>query len=129
MNKDERKEQDLQSNAGHYTANPAGRGGGIVSSPPEAQVNPPGKPQSGHGSATEPVAGGTAGAMSNQGGAGPMGGAAGGGNPGSQASNADSNLSGSGGQGGSVPDVGAGAGKPPGTPGGNGSKDEPIWGS
>lgn len=112
MNKDERKDQDMpqqpgagggqvedagQSNAGHYTANPAGRGGGIVSSPPEAQVNPPGRPQSGHGSATEPVAGGTAGAMSNQDGASPMGGAAGGGNPGSQASNADSNLSGSGG--------------------------------
>ena len=110
MNQDERKDQDIpqqpgagggqvddagRSNAGHYTANPAGRGGGIVSSPPEAQVNPPGKPQSGHGSATEPVAGGTAGAMSSQGG--PMGGAAGGGNPGSQASNADSNLSGSGG--------------------------------
>jgi len=25
--------------------------------------------------------------------------------------------------------AGAGAGIPPGTPGGNGSKDEPIWGS
>lgn len=34
-----------------------------------------------------------------------------------------------GGQGGAVPEVGAGAGKPPGTPGGNGTKDEPIWGS
>jgi len=55
------------SNAGHYTANEAGRGGGIVSSSPEAQVNPPGQPQSGHGSATEPVAPGTESAMSSDG--------------------------------------------------------------
>ncbi|MFC0251878.1 hypothetical protein [Massilia consociata] len=86
-----------ESNAGHYTANAAGHGGGIVSAPPESNVNAPGRPQSGHGSATEPIAGGTAGAMSSEGRAGAMGGAAGGGNPGTDASNADSNLSGSGG--------------------------------
>lgn len=82
------------SNAGHYTANPAGRGGGIVGSSPEAQVNPPGKPQSGQGSATEPVAPGTAGIASREAAAGRMAGGAGGGDMGKQPPNADSNLSG-----------------------------------
>jgi len=35
----------------------------------------------------------------------------------------------SGAEGGGSAGAGAGAGIPPGTPGGNGSKDEPIWGS
>jgi hypothetical protein len=82
------------SNAGHYTANPAGRGGGIVGSSPEAQVNPPGKPQSGQGSATEPVAPGTAGIAAREAAAGRMAGGAGGGDMGKQPPNADSNLSG-----------------------------------
>jgi hypothetical protein len=82
------------SNAGHYTANPAGRGGGIVGSSPEAQVNPPGKPQSGQGSATERVAPGTAGIASREAAAGRMAGGAGGGDMGKQPPNADSNLSG-----------------------------------
>ncbi|MGG7604969.1 hypothetical protein [Massilia sp. BKSP1R2A-1] len=82
------------SNAGHYTANPAGRGGGIVGSSPEAQLNPPGKPQSGQGSATEPVAPGTAGIASREAAAGRMAGGAGGGDMGNQPPNADSNLSG-----------------------------------
>jgi len=80
--------KDQTSNAGHYTPNAAGRDGGIVSSSPEAQVNPPGKPQSGHGSATEPVAPGTAGAMSDEANRKKEG-------PDSDmATNADSNLSG-----------------------------------
>ncbi|MCD2516659.1 hypothetical protein LQ564_10110 [Massilia sp. G4R7] len=81
------------SNAGHYTPNPAGRGGGIVSSSAEAQVNPPGKPQSGQGSATEPVAPGVAGIRSNEAAAGRIAGGAGGGDLGNQAPNADSNMS------------------------------------
>jgi hypothetical protein len=46
-----------QSNAGHYTANAAGHGGGIVSAPAESNVNAPGEPLSGAGSATDPEPG------------------------------------------------------------------------
>jgi len=46
-----------QSNAGHYTANAAGHGGGIVSAPLESNVNAPGQPLSGAGSATDPEPG------------------------------------------------------------------------
>jgi hypothetical protein len=87
-----------ESNAGHYTPNAAGHGGGIVSAPAESNVNAPGRPSSSHGSATEPVAGGTAGAIQASRKIESMGGAAGG-NPaqteGNAASNADGNMSGS----------------------------------
>ncbi|MEN3276801.1 MAG: hypothetical protein V7631_2591, partial [Massilia sp.] len=43
-----------ESNAGHYTPNAAGHGGGIVSAPAESNVNAPGRPLSGAGSATDP---------------------------------------------------------------------------
>lgn len=46
-----------QSNAGHYTANAAGHGGGIVSAPAESNVNAPGAPLSGAGSADDPEPG------------------------------------------------------------------------
>ena len=87
-----------ESNAGHYTPNAAGHGGGIVSAPAESNVNAPGRPLSGAGSATGPIAGGTGGAI----GAGRKGQASGGalkGTPadvdGNAASNADGNMSGS----------------------------------
>lgn len=87
-----------ESNAGHYTPNAAGHGGGIVSAPAESNVNAPGRPLNSHGSATEPLAGGTAGAIEASRKIESMGGAAGG-NPaqteGNAASNADGNMSGS----------------------------------
>lgn len=50
-----------ESNAGHYTANAAGHGGGIVGAPAESNVNAPGQPLSGAGSATDPEPGTIAG--------------------------------------------------------------------
>ena len=72
------------------------RQGGFPSASPESNVNPPGAPQSSHGSATGPIPGGTAGAArgndSSQSG---MGAAAAGGNPGtSMGSPADANRQG-----------------------------------
>lgn len=64
------------------------RQGGFPSASPESNVNPPGAPQSSHGSATGPIAGGTVGAArgndSSQFG---MGAAAAGGNPGTSVGN------------------------------------------
>lgn len=85
-----------ESNAGHYTANAAGHGGGIVSAPPESNVNAPGQPLSGAGSATDPT-GATIGGIQASRQAQANGGAAGG-SPdmaNDMASNADGNLSGS----------------------------------
>ncbi|VXB72955.1 hypothetical protein [Massilia sp. 9I] len=81
-----------ESNAGHYTANAAGHGGGIVSAPPESNVNAPGQPLSGAGSATDPT-GATLGGIQASREAQANGGAAGG--PPDMASNADGNMSGS----------------------------------
>jgi hypothetical protein len=82
-----------ESNAGHYTPNAAGHGGGIVSAPAESNVNDPGRPLSGAGSATDP-AGGTIGGIQASKQAQETGGAAAAGNPG-ESLNADGNLSGS----------------------------------
>ncbi|GAB3376673.1 hypothetical protein [Massilia agri] len=87
-----------ESNAGHYTPNAAGHGGGIVSAPAESNVNAPGRPLSGAGSATEPIAGGTAGAIEASRKAQATGGAVKGApadTDGNAASNADGNMSGS----------------------------------
>ncbi|MCC2955552.1 hypothetical protein LK542_08005 [Massilia sp. IC2-477] len=81
-----------QSNAGHYTANAAGHGGGIVSAPADTNVNAPGQPLSGAGSATDP-AGGTVGGIQASREAQANGGAARGAPD--MASNADGNMSGS----------------------------------
>ena len=103
-----------ESTSAHYTGAGGGvaggderRDGGFVHSDPENNVVAPGAPQSGRGSAqgSEHGMGGI--------GAGPSSGG-GGGNPGGDTD---------------APSAGAGAGAAPGTPKGNGSKDEPIWGS
>jgi hypothetical protein len=82
-----------QSNAGHYTPNAAGQGGGIVEAPADSNVNAPGRPLSGAGSATDPAAG-TIGGIEASKRAEATGGAAGG-PPDDAASNADGNMSGS----------------------------------
>ncbi|MDK6078209.1 hypothetical protein [Massilia varians] len=82
-----------QSNAGHYTPNAAGHGGGIVEAPAESNVNAPGRPLSGAGSATAPAPG-TIGGIEASREAQATGGAAGG-PPDDAASNADGNMSGS----------------------------------
>lgn len=81
-----------ESNAGHYTANAAGHGGGIVSAPADSNVNAPGQPLSGAGSATDPAPGTTSGIEASRQ-AQTSGGAAGGAPD--MASNADGNMSGS----------------------------------
>ncbi|MET0982043.1 MAG: hypothetical protein ABWY02_08075 [Telluria sp.] len=64
--------QDGASTSGHYTGGTgAGRGGGIVSAPPESNVGPPGAPQSSRGSATKPIPGGTTGTASEESGGAP----------------------------------------------------------
>jgi hypothetical protein len=78
MNDDKRVDGSRQStSSGRYTDFPAAS--------PESNVNPPGAPQSSHGSATEPIPGGTQGAAragdSVQSG---MGATAAGGNPGTR---------------------------------------------
>ena len=84
---------------------PPGAGGGDIrhtnfpEASPESNVGPAGAPQTSRGSAGKPETGG--------GGSGQEGSGAAGG----------------------LDDAGAGAGVAPGTPKGNGSKDEPIWGS
>lgn len=83
-----------ESNAGHYTPNAAGHGGGIVGAPAESNVNAPGQPLSGAGSATDP-AGGTIGGIQASRKAQETGAAAGGGIAGESAANADGNMSGS----------------------------------
>ena len=82
-----------ESNAGHYTPNAAGHGGGIVEAPAESNVNAPGRPLSGAGSATDP-AGGTIGGIQASRKAQETGETAGG-NPVESAPNADGNMSGS----------------------------------
>lgn len=82
-----------QSNAGHYTPNAAGHDGGIVEAPAESNVNAPGRPLSGAGSATDPAPG-TIGGIEASRQAQATGGAAGG-PPDDAAGNADSNMSGS----------------------------------
>lgn len=82
-----------QSNAGHYTPNAAGHGGGIVEAPAESNVNAPGQPLSGAGSATDPAAG-TIGGIEASRKAQATGGASRG-LPDDAASNADGNMSGS----------------------------------
>jgi len=62
------------------------RQGGFPSASPESNVNPPGAPQSSHGSATGPIAGGTGGAVQGNSQSG-MGAAAAGGNPGTTMGN------------------------------------------
>ena len=64
------------------------RQGGFPSASPESNVNPPGAPQSSHGSATEPIPGGTVGAEQGEGQS-SMGAAAAGGNPGTTAGTPD----------------------------------------
>ena len=83
-----------ESNAGHYTPNAEGHGGGIVSAPADSNVNAPGRPLSGAGSATDP-AGGTLGGIAASRKARETGEVAGGGNPVESAANADGNMSGS----------------------------------
>lgn len=83
-----------ESNAGHYTPNAAGHGGGIVSAPADSNVNPAGRPSSGAGSATEPAAG-TIGGIQASKRAQETGEVAGGGNTVDPAVNADGNMSGS----------------------------------
>ena len=81
-----------ESNAGHYTANAAGHGGGIVSAPAESNVNAPGQPLSGAGSATDPAPGTISGIEASR--QAQLSGGAEGGSP-DTASNADGNMSGS----------------------------------
>ena len=83
-----------QSNAGHYTPNAAGHGGGIVGAPAESNVNAPGRPLSGEGSAVDP-AGGTIGGIQASKKAQTEGDPAGNNDSGMSASTADGNLSGS----------------------------------
>ncbi len=82
-----------ESNAGHYTPNAAGHGGGIVEAPADSNVNAPGRPLSGAGSATNPAPG-TIGGIEASRKAQEAGGAAGGAMPAESASNADGNMSG-----------------------------------
>lgn len=82
------------SQAGHYTPNPEGQGGGIVGAPADSNVNAPGRPLSGAGSATDPT-GGTLGGIAASRKARETGEVAGGGNPVESAANADGNMSGS----------------------------------
>lgn len=82
-----------ESNAGHYTPNAAGHGGGIVEAPADSNVNAPGRPLSGAGSATDPSAG-TIGGIEASRKAQASGGATRG-LPDDAASNADGNMSGS----------------------------------
>lgn len=98
-----------QSNSAHYTGGAHGgdsQQGDFLVSPPEANAMPAGESQSSRGSAAGTHGGGAQGGAQQQDDQGmPEAGA------------------------GSVAGAGAGAGKTPGAPGGNGSKDEPIWGS
>ncbi|MCC2955551.1 hypothetical protein LK542_08000 [Massilia sp. IC2-477] len=103
----------VQSNAGHYTGGAHGgdsQQGDFLPSPPDANAMPAGAAQTSRGSAgrSETGGGGGGGGDTGSGSAGGSQGGAGGGNLGG---------------------AGAGAGKTPGTPGGNGTPDEPIWGS
>lgn len=82
-----------ESNAGHYTPNAAGHGGGIVGAPADSNVNAPGRPQSGAGSATDPAAGTIGGIEASR--KAQASGGAGGGNAVESAGNADGNMSGS----------------------------------
>ena len=82
------------SSPGHYTPNPAGRGGGIVAAPAESNVNAPGRPLSGAGSATDPAPGTIAGIEASRK-AQAAGGAGSGPIAGEDASNADGNMRGS----------------------------------
>lgn len=108
----------VQSNAGHYTGGAHGgdsQEGDFLKSPPEANAMPAGAPQTSRGSAgmggadpeTRPVPG--AGGGGGAGGAGEI-------------ASGEKLLGGAGGG------SGAGAGGQP-APVGNGTKDEPIWGS
>ncbi len=113
----------VQSNSGHYTGGAHGgdsQQGDFLKSPPEANAMPAGAPQTSRGSAgaggadpqTRPAPGGGRGA----GGSGEI--ASGG------------SIGGAGGAGaGDAADGAAGAGGGQPAPVGNGSKDEPIWGS
>lgn len=57
MNEDKRKpEQDAQQGTNRQSAS-SGRYTDFPAASPESNVNPPGAPQSSHGSATEPVPG------------------------------------------------------------------------
>ena len=118
------KEQGKQSNSAHYTGGAHGgdrQQGDFLKSPLEANAMPPGAPQTGRGSA------GKAGADPQTA---PHPGAAGGGGAGGAgeiASGATVGTSGGGGDGGAADAAGAGGGQP--APVGNGTRDEPIWGS
>ena len=85
---------------------PPGAGGGDIRhtnfppASPESNVGPAGAPQTSRGSAGKPETGGGGSGQDDSGAAG-----------------------------GALDNAGAGAGATPGTPKGNGSKDEPIWGS
>ncbi|RZA33970.1 MAG: PE family protein [Lysobacteraceae bacterium] len=113
----------LQSNSAHYTGGAHGgdsQQGDFLASPPEANAMPAGAPQTSRGSA------GMAGADPQTG---PVPGAGGGGGAGGAGEIASGgSLSGGGGAGGGAGDAaGAGGGEP--APVGNGTKDEPVWGS
>ena len=108
----------VQSNSAHYTGGAHGgdsQQGDFLQSPPEANAMPAGAPQTSRGSAgmagADPQTGPVPGAGGGAGGAGEI--ASGGGLGG-----------GGGGAGGGS---GAGGGEP--APVGNGTKDEPVWGS
>ena len=80
----------VEKEGGNRQSATSGRNTNFQSAPPESNVNPPGRPQSSHGSATEPLAGGTKGAIeAGQSRQADTGGAAGGGNAGSSMGNAD----------------------------------------
>jgi len=108
-----------QSNAGRYTGGAHGgdsQQGDFLPSSPDANAMPAGAPQTSRGSAGKPETG----SGGTRGDAGAMGG----GNTGAGGGGQDAGASG-----GNLGGAGAGAGKTPGTPGGNGTPDEPIWGS
>ncbi|QOY92442.1 hypothetical protein IM543_12445 [Massilia sp. UMI-21] len=119
----------VQSNAGHYTGGAHGgdsQEGDFLSSPPDANAMPAGAPQTSRGSAgmpgADPQTGLAPGAAGGKG-AGGAGEIASGDSIGGADTSGDAGAPGAGaGAGG-----GAGGGQP--APVGNGTKNEPIWGS
>ena len=86
---DRNESRDRNDTAGNRQSAQSGRYTDFPAASPESNVNPPGAPQTSHGSATGPIPGGTEGAArAGEGMQSGMGGAAAGGNPGTSAGGA-----------------------------------------
>jgi hypothetical protein len=85
--KDDRDDRNDRNDAGaNRQSAQSGRHTDFPAAAPESNVNPPGAPQTSHGSATGPIPGGTQGAArAGEGMQSGMGGTAAGGNPGTSA--------------------------------------------